>query len=301
MSESKQDFVPGKYPVSVRLMTYNFGPYIDQAMDGILKQETNFPFEVVVGDDFSTDDTLERIRKYGSTDRIQIRILEREKGGEYHQVRKEKGRLFNFSDTVSNCTGEYVALIDGDDYWTDPNKLQKQFDVLESDDSLSFCFHSVEKLTPNGIEGHHVPAAEDGGNRYNVNSLIGKHTYNFIPTSSIMYRQAFLRPPFGRLFDTIRFGDWVILFLLTSKGNGYHIREKLGVYRAQGQGMWLHSDKIDQWLAIIEYYVGVKTLYPEYKKLCDLQIEKLKNKIIERVRSETLSEKSKKGIKRLFR
>jgi len=111
-------------------MVYNQEEFIDEAMKGIMMQKTDFKVEVVVGDDFSTDKTLELIRKYENTENIHIKILDRKKGDAYWTKRQAKGRLYNFINIIENCSGKYIALLDGDDYWTDPAKLQKQFDLL---------------------------------------------------------------------------------------------------------------------------------------------------------------------------
>lgn len=119
------------YTVSVRLMTYNHVQFIKQAMDSIMKQQTDFLVEVVVGDDFSNDGTLDIIQQYSSTERIHLRILKREVGDDYWLKRQRLGRLYNFTDILKHCHGKYIALLDGDDYWIDPFKLQMQIDFLE--------------------------------------------------------------------------------------------------------------------------------------------------------------------------
>lgn len=123
--------------VSIRLMTYNQEAYIRQAMDGIMMQQVSFPVEVVVGDDFSSDKTLDIIRTYASTKLIKINILERKKGDDYWIKRQQNGRLYNFENIIEQCSGRYIALLDGDDYWCDPLKLQKQADMLDQNDNLA--------------------------------------------------------------------------------------------------------------------------------------------------------------------
>ena len=129
------------FMLSVRLMTFNHEPFIREAMDGIMMQESNFKIEVVVGDDFSTDNTLKIIRQYKNTENITIKILEREKNDGYWNKRQKLGRLYNFTNILENCSGKYIALLDGDDYWTDPLKLQKQVDILEQSPDCIACHH----------------------------------------------------------------------------------------------------------------------------------------------------------------
>ncbi|GAA4290506.1 glycosyltransferase family 2 protein [Aestuariibaculum suncheonense] len=126
--------------LSVRLQTYNHAAYIEAALQGIEAQATDFDFEVVIGDDFSTDDTLEIIKQFISlakNSKITWRVLERQVGDTYWTKRQELGRLYNFTNILEHCTGTYVALLDGDDYWTDPLKLQKQVDFLEYNNEFS--------------------------------------------------------------------------------------------------------------------------------------------------------------------
>jgi glycosyltransferase involved in cell wall biosynthesis len=124
-------------------------PFIRQAMDGIMMQKTDFKVEVVVGDDFSTDGTLEIIKSYNNTDSIDIKILHRRKGGDYWRKRKKLGRLYNFTNILENCTGKYIALLDGDDYWTDPLKLKKQVDFLEKNEKYNLVTSYITRYNQN--------------------------------------------------------------------------------------------------------------------------------------------------------
>lgn len=129
--------------VSVRLMTYNHESFICKAMDSILMQKTDFPFEVVIGDDFSTDRTLNILKEYKDTSNVQINILNRKINDEYWKKRQEFGRIYNFVNILQNCKGKYIALLDGDDYWVDKNKLQEQVAFLESNPDFTMCFTNV--------------------------------------------------------------------------------------------------------------------------------------------------------------
>ncbi|MFW5793379.1 MAG: glycosyltransferase [Bacteroidota bacterium] len=145
------DIHANKLPlVSVRLMTYNQADFIKDTIDGIMIQRTNFFVEVVVGDDFSTDDTLKIIRSYSDKKNIKIRILNRSIGDEYWQIRQRLGRLNNFTNTIENCKGKYIALLDGDDYWSDPYKLQKQVDFLEENPEYGMVSADIDLIDENG-------------------------------------------------------------------------------------------------------------------------------------------------------
>ncbi|MRS04686.1 glycosyltransferase, partial [bacterium] len=107
--------------VSVCMITYNHGPYIRQAIEGILKQKCSFPFEIIIGEDCSSDNTAEICREYASEYQI-IKLL---------PSGTNLGMLPNFFRTIDACSGKYIAFCEGDDYWTDPGKLGKQADFLE--------------------------------------------------------------------------------------------------------------------------------------------------------------------------
>ena len=120
--------------VSVRCTAYNHEPYIAQALDGFLMQKTNFPFEVIVHDDASTDRTAEIIREYEARfPKIIKPIYETE-----NQYSKRDGSLGRIMDAA--CKGKYIAFCEGDDYWTDENKLQMQVDFLEGNQEYGLCY-----------------------------------------------------------------------------------------------------------------------------------------------------------------
>jgi glycosyltransferase involved in cell wall biosynthesis len=109
--------------VSVKMITYNHEPYIAQAIEGVLMQETNFPIELVIGEDCSTDRTREIVLDYQRKHPEMIRVI---------TAQKNVGAHKNSLRTSKACRGKYIAFCEGDDYWTDPYKLQKQVDFLEA-------------------------------------------------------------------------------------------------------------------------------------------------------------------------
>src|SRR5262245_39083235 len=108
--------------LSVLLMTYNHAPFVEQAVRSVLSQRTTFPFDVVVAEDCSTDDTGRIVSRFETQHPGRVRVLRRG---------KNLGIQANFIDAYAHCRGEYVATLDGDDYWTAPDKLQRQVDFLD--------------------------------------------------------------------------------------------------------------------------------------------------------------------------
>ena len=128
--------------LSVILITYNHEKYIEKALDSVLSQVTDFPFEIVIGDDCSPDDTNNIIREYRDKYPDIIRIVHRE---------KNTGRpTLNVYETTMKCRGDYLAYLEGDDYWTDSDKLQKQMDFLNEHPEYIACTHSHKMIDDNG-------------------------------------------------------------------------------------------------------------------------------------------------------
>lgn len=128
--------------LSVILITYNHEKYIRKALDSVLSQVTDFPFEIVIGDDCSPDDTKNIIREYRDKYPDIIRIVHRE---------KNTGRpTLNVYETTMKCRGDYLAYLEGDDYWTDSDKLQKQMDFLNEHPEYIACTHSHKMIDDNG-------------------------------------------------------------------------------------------------------------------------------------------------------
>jgi glycosyltransferase involved in cell wall biosynthesis len=215
-----------KYMVSVRLMTYNHAKFIAQAIESILMQQTNFKVEIVVGDDFSADKTLDIIRAYQNTKNIHIRILKREQGDAYWVKRKKLGRLYNFTNILDNCNGKYIALLDGDDYWIDPLKLQKQVDFLEANNDYYLVAHDVRLLFENVEEKYPFQV------RWNKNiiSFEDEFKHHFIPTLSVMFRKKYIQK-LPKEFEKLIVGDIPLFLFILSQGQGWYIHEKMAVKR----------------------------------------------------------------------
>ncbi|HCW08963.1 MAG TPA: hypothetical protein DGG95_16530 [Cytophagales bacterium] len=269
------------YTVSVRLMTFNQEEYIGNAIESILMQQTDFFVEVVIGDDFSTDRTLEILKSYSSTDKIHIKILERGVGDSYWRKRQELGRLYNFRNIIENCTGKYIALLDGDDYWTDPLKLQKQVDLLEADSKLSICFHNVKvhnSFTESIIDflGTNFKGISELDELFEGN--------NYIPTCSVVYRRnAIVLPPW---FTRLPFGDYGLHIIAARSGKIKYINETMGVYRVHHTGAYSRLTNTNEGLAKAyqQHFKFWKILYErnvaEKKKMIRLLLKSL-HKIVD--------------------
>lgn len=237
--------------VSIRCLTYNHEKYIRDTLEGFVMQQTNFRFEAIVHDDASTDGTAAIIREYA------------EKYPEIIKPIYEKENLYSKHDgslrRVMNaaCRGKYVAFCEGDDFWTDPLKLQKQVDFLESHPDYSMCSHRCDIYLQNkGV------LKEDGFNKdctYELETLISGHW--LFQTLSVMYRQQLLSynevKEFKICWDAVKF--WILL----KKGPGYYISNRMGVYRIHGNGVWSGIDadkkKLSEFCLKLDIYNHEKT------------------------------------------
>lgn len=130
--------------LSVLFITYNHERYLKQSLDSVMSQKTDFDYEVVVGEDFSTDDTRKILREYRDRYPDKIRLLFRE---------RNFGRpTLNVYETAMECRGKYIATLEGDDFWTDPLKLQKAVDYLESHPDHSGCANPALLVGEDGEE-----------------------------------------------------------------------------------------------------------------------------------------------------
>ncbi len=142
--------------LSVIVRTYNVARYIKKTLDSILKQQVNFSYEVVIGNDFSTDNTLEIVQEYKEKYPDIIRVLERKIGDKYYKNRQKFSIPgYNLVNLIQNSKGRYIAVLDGDDYWNDPLKLQKQVDFLEKNPDYGLTCSDIDLTDENG---KYIPA-----------------------------------------------------------------------------------------------------------------------------------------------
>ena len=219
----------GKPLLSVSMITYNHEKYLEKAIDSILEQQTNFEYEIVIGDDHSTDNTIDIIKQYVAKYPDKIRPI----------YRKENvGVKVNFSDTIFRCQGKYVAILEGDDYWTDSLKLQKQVDFLESHPtySLTSTRYSIHNCNTNEIIEDPLSAlfeSNPGGIEINIQMYF---SYWITKTLTVIFKRD--------LFDIKEvakyayFRDTHLFYHLLKKGNGYCFNFVTGTYNIHDTGYW---------------------------------------------------------------
>lgn len=211
--------------VSVLCATYNHEDYLRQTLDSFLAQETSFPFEVLVNDDASTDSTPDILREYAARYPDVIRP--------FYQTENLYSRRLNVYDLVffPAVRGEYIALCEGDDYWNDPEKLQRQVDWLDAHPEYSACVHnSIGRFSDRPDQ---VLFAQDGDRDIPFEQVITgmSHAYH---TSSILARREFiLNPPDYRnvAYEQGYFTDYAIGVRLCLEGKVRFLDRCMSVYR----------------------------------------------------------------------
>ena len=212
--------------VSVCTIAYNVEPYIRDTIEGVLMQKVNFDMEFIISEDASKDGTAAIIREYAETYPHLIRFIEN---------KKNLGMNPNFAQAILACRGKYVAIVDGDDYWTDPNKLQTQVDFLESHPECSFCGTATKvyyQARDEFVPGHPELPEDDGTiHWFGVADLYELWLF-WIPTHSLMLRNEYVEiPPW---FHDCSSFDRVLRLMMVMHGKGAYINKNMCVYRKHG-------------------------------------------------------------------
>jgi len=205
------DVIEKKPKVSVCVMTYNQEKYIRQCLQSIVDQKTDFDFEVIVGDDCSTDDTRTIVKEFAEKYPTVIRTIFQE---------KNTGGTKNYLDVHAAANGEYIAHIDGDDCAL-PGKLQAQADCLDVNEDVSFAVHAVKIMGTDKLIGRDARYPTKGSLR----DLLRFGTY--FAHSSVMYRKKY-RFPHSNEDEVI---DYCFYIEFASKGSIFLDRKVLGYYR----------------------------------------------------------------------
>lgn len=269
------DKISNKPFVAIHCLVYNHEPYLRDCFEGFVMQQTNFPFVAIVHDDASTDGSAAIIREYEA---------------KYPQIFKpiyedenlyQSGGFAAINDvmnTAIEATGaKYVAMCEGDDYWIDPLKLQKQVDFMEANPEYSLCFHKVRTLDVQLGDMLDDLDIQMLGH----STILNLALRNYIQTPSVLYRI------YPTVFDKIQqmgnccLGDYILWMFLAEKGPMFKLDEYMSVYR-YGCGIWTSSPSYKNYINFI--YVLVKLInlinISDVKTILLIQIENINQKLI---------------------
>lgn len=193
-------------------------------MASVLAQRFDAPMEVIVRDDCSPDGTWGVIKEFARQHPQLINAA---------QPKRNLGAARNFVETLRTCSGDYIALLEGDDVWTSPDKLSRQVALLESRPDAAFCFHRVAAVQrTSGEVQWEIPNAEHRAPEARLSSLVET---NFIATCSVVFRRSCL-PAFDEPAMRLKVLDWPLFLLLAAQGPGLFIDEEMGHYRLHSGG-----------------------------------------------------------------
>ncbi|MCI1188898.1 glycosyltransferase [Hymenobacter sp. DH14] len=265
----------GKPKVSVSMITYNHSAYIAQAIESVMMQQTNFAVELVIGEDCSTDNTRAIIEEYQERYPGKIRLV---------TTPNNVGPNPNFFRTYQACGGEYIALLEGDDYWTDPQKLARQVEFMEANSDFSFCFHNALVMYEDGSGRSPHLMTTDLKPEYTLADIT--RDWN-IATGSIMFRNGLISELPTWVFDSVA-SDLPVFVILASQGRVGFLSECMGVYRINRGGVTRsgHAERfvlslvrmhenVDRYLNYRYHHNLMKKLAEDYLLLTNIKLRDL--------------------------
>lgn len=263
--------------VSICCLAYNHEKYIKSAIEGFLMQKTNFKYEIIIHEDASTDKTVEIIKYYEKKHPDIIKPI--------YQKENQYSKGVHI-DIESKARGKYIALCEGDDYWIDEYKLQKQVKYMEDNPECTFCFHNsyVEDQKKENKKRKVIPWLPENRKFYDGKSrkyFAGElQLLGFIPTMSFLYPKKVIENLPNWYFEA-PVGDTAVKLLASSQGYAYYMDEVMSVYRfnvAESATTKWNEENIDQTLKRYNDFINMLNdfnIYSNYKYNSDIELAKL--------------------------
>ena len=243
--------------ISICCTAYNHEKYIADALDSILMQKTRYPFEVLAHDDASTDHTADIIRKYEKAYPDIVKPIYQAE----NQYSKNRHVGYNFN--TLRAKGKYMAICEGDDYWTDPLKLQKQIDYMEANPKCSLCTHAARVVTrEKKVVGYLNPSAKD--RNFNTEDVLNGGGGGLFATNSMVYPRKLVEklPDFYR---NSPIGDFPLMLLLSISGEIHYIAQTMSDYRFMTENSW--TCRLNADINNVREHVGrIETMLNEFNE-----------------------------------
>jgi len=277
--------------VSVVTITYQHAPYIRQCLDGILMQETDFPYELIIGEDGSTDGTREICIEYANSHPDKIRLFLRDR--KLTQYVGEQGQTIRFNGSFSQAAarGKYIALCEGDDYWIHESKLANQFNLLESNNDISLCFHNAKVLNEIKPNDNRVYNRVRNCRYYRCEEIVIQWT---IPTASVMFKNLGDKIIMVNLNPSFIFGDLPLWISLSKYGKLFGSKEYDCVYRRHSDGLLYQAKKTHTLNEFLQYYNALSQVFPNCKYV--FEYIKLKISIISIIKGKRIDFNAIKSV-----
>ncbi len=239
--------------LNVLLITYNQEEYIKQTLDSLLMQTTTFNFNVVVADDCSTDKTLDIISEYSKKGTLNFIFLDKTSNLGYNK---------NYERALKACNAEYVAILEGDDYWTDPNRLEKHVKFLDNHGECSMSFNRIVFYYQNKADYKINNWTAEGDYQYYTSKeqIVGNKIGNL--SACVFRRDVFDKIKPG-LFD-YKVADWMLGIVYGQYGFLAELKDPMSVYRIHQKGQWSRQNEEQQVKDLI-ISIPVYNEYLDYK------------------------------------
>lgn len=227
--------------VSIFCTVFNHESFIRECLEGLLNQKCNFHYEIVIGEDCSTDNSRKIILEYADKFPGKFKLL-------LHG--ENLGAVRNQKVVLENCSGKYVALCEGDDFWSDNQKLQRQFNFMEENLDFSICFHDVKIIENQTIRNNDIKYKK------NIFDIYDLAQGNFMHTCSVFFRNRQIKE-LSSILDFSYVGDYIIYMLHSKHGKIKYINISMAHYRIHNGGTWssknekFQLEKIDDYLSCL--------------------------------------------------
>ncbi|WP_055448900.1 glycosyltransferase [Lacinutrix mariniflava] len=255
--------------VSIAVLTYNHEQFIAQAIDSFLAQETTFDFEIVIGDDASTDNTQKILKAFQEKNPNKFNIT-------YHK--KNIGMVPNFVNVINSCKGKYIAFCEGDDFMLDTKKLEIQASFLETNSDYAICFHEAKIYDQTKLELIDDNITSAAKEDYNLDDF---SKGNFMHTPTVMIRNDFTLP---EAFSTLPIGDWPLYVSVLKDRKIKKLKKVMSVYRVHEKSSWSSKSEVFRWktsVTVINYILDNIALSDSQQKGLKRTKRKFKKKIFD--------------------
>lgn len=226
--------------VSVAMLSYNHGKFIEKSIKSVLSQKTTFPFKLIIAEDCSSDNTREIVLKFQKENPSKIKLI---------LQNENVGANQNNIALLNSLEGKYVAALEGDDYWIDPFKLQKQVDILEHDNTLSMTCHASQEVNE---EGEQFKVSKIDQEIVTLSEVLQKGW--FLRTATMLFRREAISKGFPDFFYDAYSMDYIIQVMVLKIGNCFFSQDVMAAYRHHTGGMSKGSIalQVRRWMIKVE-------------------------------------------------
>lgn len=251
--------------ISVCIITYNHENYIFQALESVLAQK-GVEIEVIIGDDCSKDNTYRIIKNFVGQNNLDWKILPN---------KKNIGMSNNWQRCINAASGDFIALLEGDDYWIDRYKLSKQLDILNANPSAVACFSNANIVNEVNDRVYHAYVTDS----LSILSFSDLLNGNLIPTCTTLFRNRTLN--FHKAFHASPYVDWILHLMNTEHGHYEYLNEKTATYRMHGNGAYGGISELERDVKCLKTMCCISEIYKsskyidEIKKKIKLQHDKI--------------------------